>query len=168
MLWLATMGGGLHRFVAAEDRFEAVRHDPIDRASDFDELHPEIAPHVEGAELQYDRHPITGKPFANLFELRNVKQAALLGMINRDCNVLVVKAELVQLDQVRFVAWMIEHFGFPLKGLRIKPVTQRLGNRFNRSASAETPPEMPPRDHAFMMETLDLEMEQALGYCYAL
>ncbi|MDQ2091248.1 hypothetical protein [Marimonas arenosa] len=140
----------------------------VDRASDFEELHPEMVPHVEGAELQYDRHPITGKRFANLFELRNLKQAALLGMLNRDCNVLVVKAEKVQRDQVGFVAWMIEEFGLPLRGLRIKPVAQRLGNRFNRSAEVETPAKIPPEDHAFMMQQLDLEIETALGYDYSL
>ena len=140
----------------------------VDRASDFEELHPELVPHVAGAELQYDRHPITGARFANLFELRNLKQAALLGMLNRNCNVMVVKAELVQVDQAGFVAWMIEHFGLPLKGLRIKPVAQRLGNRFNRSVEVDTPKELSAEDHAFMMQTLDLEMEAALGYDYSL
>lgn len=138
----------------------------VDRASDFEELHPELVPHVEGAELQYDRHPITGLPFANLFELRTVKQAALLGMLNRGCNMLVVKAELVQRDQAGFIAWMIEHFGLPLKGLRIKPVAQRLGNRFNRAAAVETPKEMTPEDRAFMRGALDMEMEAALGFAY--
>ena len=140
----------------------------VDRPTDFEELHPELAPRVAGAELQYDRHPITGQRFANLFELRNLKQAAYLGMLNRDCNVLVVKAELVQIDQVGFVAWLIEHFDLPLKGLRIKPVAQRLGNRFNRSTHVETPSDLGPKDHAFMMQVLDLEMESALGYDYSL
>ncbi|MDU8926585.1 hypothetical protein RXV86_04230 [Alisedimentitalea sp. MJ-SS2] len=140
----------------------------VDRASDFEELHPELVPHVAGAELQYDRHPITGKRFANLFELRNLKQAAYLGLLNRDCNVLVVKAELVQIDQVGFIAWMIEHFDLPLKGLRIKPVAQRLGNRFNRSVDVDTPTDISDADYAFMMQTLDLEMETALGYDYSL
>jgi hypothetical protein len=139
----------------------------VDRAADFEEIHPELVPDVAARELQYDRHPITGKRFANLFELRNVKQAALLGMLNRDCNVLVVKAELVQLDQQRFAAWMIEQFGLPLSGLRIKPVTARLGNRFNRSADAQTPDEMSDADVAFMREALDLGLESALGYDYA-
>ncbi|WP_322865613.1 hypothetical protein U5922_005030 [Aquicoccus sp. G2-2] len=139
----------------------------VDRPADFEEIHPELVAHVDAAELQFDRHPITGKRFANLFDLRNVKQAAMLGMLNRDCNVLVVKAELVQLDQPRFAAWMIEQFGLPISGLRIKPVTARLGNRFNRSADARTPEEMSEADAAFMRSQLDLGMEAALGYDYA-
>ncbi|MEZ5715930.1 MAG: hypothetical protein R3D85_12630 [Paracoccaceae bacterium] len=139
----------------------------VDRASDFEELHPELVPHVEGAELQYDRHPVTGLPFANLFQLRNLKQAALLGMLNRGCNVLVVKAELVQRDQAGFIAWMIEEMGLPLRGLRIKPVAQRLGNRFSRATEVETPKRMAPEDRAFMLSELDLDLEAALGFDYA-
>jgi len=139
----------------------------VDRASDFEELHPELAPHVEGAELQFDRHPVTGLPFENLFALRNLKQAALLGMLNRGCNVLVVKAELVQADQAAFVAWMIEELSLPLRGLRIKPVAQRLGNRFSRAIEIETPKTLSPEDRAFMLNALDLELESALGYDYA-
>ncbi|UYV38912.1 hypothetical protein N4R57_07800 [Rhodobacteraceae bacterium D3-12] len=139
----------------------------VDRPSDFEEIHPEFAPIIAGAELQYDRHPITGKRFANLFDLRNVKMAGHLGMLNRDCNVLIVKAELVQLDQVGFAAWMIETLDLPLNGLRIKPVTNRLGNRFNRSVPVETPSELSADDHAYMMQMLDLDAEAALGYDYA-
>lgn len=139
----------------------------VDRASDFEEIHEEFAPRVAGAELQYDRHPLTGRRFGNLFDLRNVKQAALLGLLNRDCNVLVVKAELVQLGQVDFAAWMIEQFDLPLRGLRIKPVSKRLGNRFSRSAETSTPDEMSEADRSFMMDVLDLEIEAALGYDYA-
>jgi len=139
----------------------------VDRPSDFEEIHPELVPLVEGAELQFDRHPISGKRFANLFELRAVKQAAHLGMLNRDCNVLVVKAELAQIDQTGFAATMIEELGLPLKGLRIKPVTNRLGNRFSRAVPVATPSDLSAQDHAFMMEHLDLETESALGYDYA-
>lgn len=140
----------------------------VDRAGDFEEIHPELVPLVDGAELQFDRHPITGKRFANLFELRNVKQAAHLGMLNRDCNVLIVKAELVQVDQVGFAAWMIETLGLPMKGLRIKPVVNRLGNRFRRTVPVESPTDMSAEDHAFMMTALDLKTEAALGYDYSL
>ena len=139
----------------------------VDRAGDFEELHAELVPGIEGAELQYDRHPVTGLPFANLFELRNLKQAALLGMLNRGCNVLVVKAELVQRDQAGFIAWMIEEMGLPLRGLRIKPVAQRLGNRFSRATEIETPKAMSAPDRAFMLGVLDMEVESALGYDYA-
>ena len=139
----------------------------VDRASDFEEIHPELVPLVAGAELQFDRHPITGKRFANLFELRSVKQTAHLGMLNRDCNVLVIRAELVQVDQVGFAAWMIESLGLPIKGLRIKPVTLRLGNRFSRANPVETPAALSAEDHAFMMSALDLETEAALGYDYS-
>ncbi len=139
----------------------------VDRPSDFEEIHPELVPLVAGAELQFDRHPITGARFANLFELRAVKQAAHLGMLNRDCNVLVVKAELVQIDQVGFAATLIEELGLPLKGLRIKPVTNRLGNRFSRAVPVETPAELSAEDHAFMMAELDLKTEAALGYDYS-
>lgn len=140
----------------------------VDRAADFEQIHPEIRDRVEGLELQYDRHPITGLPYRNLFELRNVKMAALLGMLNRDCNVLLVKAETVQADDVAFAAWMLEDFKLPLRGIRIKGVKRRLGTRYKRTEAVdETPAEMNPEDRAFMLSELDMEQEAALGYAYS-
>jgi hypothetical protein len=143
-------------------------HGIVDRAADFEQIHPEIRDRVDGLELQYDRHPITGLPYRNLFELRNVKMAAMLGMLNRDCNVLLVKAEVVQADDVAFAAWMLEDFDLPLRGERIKGVRRRLGNRFKRTEDVgETPARMSDEDRAYMLSQLDMEQEAALGYAYA-
>ncbi|MDX1781515.1 MAG: hypothetical protein R3256_09350, partial [Thalassovita sp.] len=68
----------------------------VDRPTDFEELRPDIADKVLGEHLQYDRHPITGRLFANLFQMRSVKLASHLGMLNRGCNLMLVKAETVQ------------------------------------------------------------------------
>jgi len=141
----------------------------VDRPPDFEQLHHEIADRVEGAELQLDRHPITGQRFANLFELRRVKLAAHLGFLNRDCNLLLVQAERVQADPERFAAWFLEVFGVDLRGQRIKGVTRRMGNRFRLSVAerAETPDALSPEDRAFLREQLDLDTEAALGYTYS-
>ncbi|WP_137700117.1 hypothetical protein [Marimonas lutisalis] len=141
----------------------------VDRPADFEEIHPEIAGRVEGLEMEFDRHPITGRAFQNLFELRRVKQAALVGMLNRDCNMLLVQAERVQADPEGFSAWFNDTFDLKLQGERIKGVKRRLGNRFNLSVDerGETPERLNNDDRAFMLSQLDLDLESALGYDYS-
>ncbi|MBR9652005.1 hypothetical protein [Thalassovita aquimarina] len=143
----------------------------VDRPTDFEELHPELADKVLGEELQYDRHPITGRQYDNLFEMRSVKLAAHLGMLNRHCNLMLVRAETVQADPEGFAKWALDSLGLPLRGERIKGVSRRLGNRFKLSVDAETrgetPKEMSAEDRGFMRQELDLRLEEIVGYDYS-
>ncbi|WP_323783217.1 hypothetical protein [Thalassovita sp.] len=142
----------------------------VDRPTDFEELHPEIAEKVLGEDLQYDRHPITGRRFDNLFQLRSVKLASHLGMLNRGCNLMLVKAETVQADPEGFAKWALDTLDLPLKGERIKGVTRRMGNRFQLSVDpdlrGEAPAELSEQDRDFMRQALDLKLEALLGYSY--
>ncbi|CUH66679.1 hypothetical protein TG4357_02563 [Thalassovita gelatinovora] len=142
----------------------------VDRPSDFDQLHPEIAEKVQGEELQFDRHPITGRRFDNLFQMRSVKLASHLGMLNRGCNLMLVKAETVQADPEGFTRWVLETLDLPLKGEAIKGVTRRMGNRFQLSVDPElrgdAPAQMNAEDRDFMRQALDLKLESILGYSY--
>lgn len=146
-------------------------HGVVDRVSDFGDLHPDVRDGARGQILQYDRHPITGRPFDNLFQMRNVKLAAHLGLLNRGCNLMLVKAETVQADPEGFVARVSDHLSLPMKGDAFRGVTRRLGNRFKLSVDAdvrgETPKEMSAEDRAFMRGALDLDLERVLGYDYA-
>lgn len=141
----------------------------VDRPEDFEQLHPEIRDRVQGLPLHLDRHPITGKPYPNLFALRRTKLDALLGFLQRDCNLLLVRAETVQDDPAAFVTWLLQETALPLQGKRISGVTRRLGTRFSRSAPlpADTPDRLDQDDMAFLRAQLDLPREAALGYDYA-
>lgn len=145
-------------------------HGVVDRVSDFGDLHPDVRDTAKGQILQYDRHPITGLPFDSLFQMRNVKLAAHLGMLNRGSNLMLVKAETVQDDPEAFVARVSELLARPVKGDNFRGVTRRLGNRFKLSvdpaARGETPKEMSAEDRDFMRQALDLKLEEAIGYTY--
>ncbi|MCG7492015.1 hypothetical protein [Thalassobius sp. Cn5-15] len=142
----------------------------VDREADFEEVVGEMTGQTEGLELQFDRHPITGRAFENLFDLRNVKMATLLGMLNRDCNILLVRAETVQNDPEAFIEWVKTNLDLSMRRPFFKPVNRRLGNRFNLSVSleerGETPVVLSPEDRAYMLSKLDLEQEASLGYHY--
>jgi hypothetical protein len=141
----------------------------VDRPEDFEQLHPEIRDRVAGLPLQLDRHPITGMPYPNLFALRRTKLAGLLGLVNRDCNLLLLRAETVQADPAAFVTWLLQETGLPLRGSRITGVTRRLGSQFNLSVPtrADTPAALGPDDLAFLRAQIDTAQEAALGYSYA-
>ncbi|PIE13356.1 MAG: hypothetical protein CSA70_05545 [Rhodobacterales bacterium] len=148
------------------DFIRAPWHGIVDRPSDFAQI-PEG--HVlRNRELQFDRHPITGLPFANLFALRRVKQAGLLGMLNRGCNVVFVQTEMVQRDPEGYVERFRALFDLKQKGKGFRGVHRRLGNLHKVSVTdhPETPREMTAEDRAFMIDQLDLAAETALGYHY--
>jgi hypothetical protein len=141
----------------------------VDRAEDFEQVHPEIRDRVAGLPLQLDRHPITGKPYPNLFALRRTKLAGLLGFLNRDCNLLLLRAETVQADLEGFVTWFLHETGLPQSRDKIAGVTRRLGTRFNPSVAQreETPDALGPDDMDFLRAHVDAVQEAALGYSYA-
>lgn len=141
----------------------------VDRGADFEQIHPEIADKVQGLRLELDHHPVTGKPYPNLFALRRTKLEGLLSFLNRDCNLLLVRAETVQADPEGFVKWFLQETGLPLSGKKIAGVKRRLGTRFKHSVPerGETPQVMAEDDLAFMRQELDLTLEAALGYDYA-
>ena len=141
----------------------------VDRRTDFEQIHPEIADKAQGLPLELDHHPVTGKPYPTLFALRRTKLEGLLSFLNRDCNLLLVRAETVQADPEGFVKWFLQETGVPLSGKKIAGVTRRLGTRFKHSAPerGETPEAMAEDDLAFLRQELDLPLETALGYDYA-
>ncbi len=138
----------------------------VDRPTDFEQLHPEIK--ADGQPLQFDRHPVTGKMFKNLFDLRRAKTAALMGISNRDCSFAWVQLETLQSAPEAFMEYFRQSLDVPAKRDFFRPVTRHLGSRFNSSVRSrpETPTEMSADDLAFLKANLDLEAEAQLGYSY--
>ena len=148
------------------DFIRAEWHSIIDRTSDFELVHPELK--VDGAELQYDRHPLTGKRFENLFALRRAKMKATLGMLNRDCNVTLVKMETIVEAGEAFMLAFQTAYGIKAKDGPFRTETRRMGTRWRASVAdrAPAPDTMSEADRAFMLSQLDLPVEAFLGYRY--
>lgn len=138
----------------------------VDRPADFEQIHPEMQ--VQGAALQYDRHPLTGAAFPNLFALRRAKMEAVLGMANRGCHFAWVQLEALQRDGAAFMADLRAAFDAPARRPEHRAVTQRLGNRFNNSVAnrPQTPDSLSDADRAYLRCELDLQAESLLGYQY--
>lgn len=125
-------------------------------------------PEYRGQPLQADRHPVTGALYRNLFEMRKVKMAALLGFVLRHNSVVMVRMETLQAAPEAFLADLSTALDLPARDLPFKPVTKRLGAKFKPAVPTrpETPRELSAEDHSFMLEQLELGTEEAMGYRY--
>ncbi len=134
----------------------------IDRKRYF----PDAGAHgTPGTPLQQDRHPITGRRFANIAELRTAKAAYLLGLRNRGCNLVLCRLDAVQADPEGFVVAVSEAFDLPpVEAYR--PVTRRLGSRFlhNVGDRPALPDTISDADRAFLVQALDPKLEAAMGF----
>lgn len=138
----------------------------VDRPRDFEQIHPETD--VAGQPLQFDRHPLTGKRFENLFALRRAKTAAFMGIANRDCSYAWVQLETLRSGPETFINRFQQAYGVPAYRDFFRPVNRHLGGRFNASVPKrpKTPDQMSDDDMAFLRANLDLDAEAQLGYRY--
>lgn len=122
----------------------------------------------EGAPLQHDRHPVTGRAFTNLFALRRAKLAALLSYLRRDCTVVFCRMEAVQDAPETFLQALRSAFDLPAPEQGYRPVIKRLGSKFKPAVASrpETPETVPPVDLAFLRTQIDQDQETVLGYDY--
>ncbi len=125
-------------------------------------------PETLGRVLQYDRHPVTGARFDNLFALRRAKLQGLLSYLARDCTVILLRMEEAQRAPEATVDAILEGLGVAARSTDFAPVRKRLGSRFKPSVDArpKTPKAIGKAGLRFMCAELDLEMEAALGYNY--
>ncbi len=138
----------------------------VDRTSDFEMIHPEL--NVDNHLLQFDRHPITGEVFDNIFALRAAKTRALLGLMQRDCNVVYVQLEAMNANPRAFVDEMRETFQLPPTERGYRPITRQMGNAYRASVKDRepAPASWSAEDYDWVMSQLDPEVEAALGYTY--
>lgn len=138
----------------------------VDRTSDFEGVHPEL--HVDQQPLQLDRHPITGKAYENIFEMRNVKAEGMIGMMNRGCNLAFVQMEKFIDNPLGFLEAVDKHFALAGTERGYRPITRKMGNRFRPTVKNRPAPPAPwpANDRDFALSQLDPEIEAALGYSY--
>lgn len=125
-----------------------------------------------GLPLQHDLHPIEGRRYRNLLEMRAVKHRAWLGLRNRSVNVLFVRHEVLRADPGGVLAAALAPFGIALRPELSLP-DRHLGGMpsWLRAAkgggSAEAAPPTAPDEAelaAILAPHLDADLERSLGY----
>ena len=117
-----------------------------------------------GQVLQPDRHPISGRPYDDIFEMRSVKLRSWFGLAERAVNLVVLKNEALTEDPVPVLDRIAREFALsPMK--RDKPdagyifesrdsVTERRSHAIERLSD----------NRQYIQTRLDQEVERALGY----
>jgi len=115
------------------------------------------------AELQWDRHPLTGERFANICALRTAKNAGFLSLPRRFGNCILVRHEDVIRDPEHFVQTIHECFGVP-RVAGFVPIVSRRGRPSEGPFEPASYPPLTDEDRAFLWSQLDLAQELRLGY----
>jgi hypothetical protein len=136
----------------------------VDRVAYFNNIPPRLLP--QGCEMQWDRHPVTGEPFANIFAMRNLKHRALLSMPAREASVVYVSLDAFNAAPEAFLADLSKGFSLEPTKRGYAPVKRRMGNRWTPAIKDRKPaPEVwEEADVAWMHSQLDPKIEATLGF----
>lgn len=138
-------------------------HSYIDRMGHFSQVHPALNPVLQP--LQWDRDPVTGEVFKNIFALRNAKHRGLLSYPARGASVVYVQLEAFNRDPVTFLEAMQDAFALDQTPRGYRPITRRMGNRWTPEVDrAPTPNNWAQNDVQFMSDHLDSQIEGWVGY----
>jgi len=116
-----------------------------------------------GAELQHDRHPLTGERFDNICQLRRAKSQGFLGLKARFANCLMVRHEDLTRDPEGFVRLVSEGYKLP-RYQQFRPVEARRGRPGEGAFEPTRYAPLAPEDAAFVWAQLDAGQEARLGY----
>lgn len=116
--------------------------------------------------LQLDRDPLTGRPFANIVQLRNAKNRGFLSFAYRECNAVLARYETVRDDPEGFLADLGRTFGITQTSDYVPFQDVTGGGRWARRRKVKAPAELCPEDREFVLSELDLETEMLIGYDY--
>ncbi|WP_299947529.1 hypothetical protein [uncultured Ruegeria sp.] len=118
-------------------------------------------PVARNTPLQYDRHPIEGRCFSNVFELRTIKMKAHIEFLERDANVAVVRYEDLAADAAGFLKAISKTFDLPIKS----NATLRVGRVGPKTGSKRlTPADISSEDMCFMNDQLEQTFEMRFSY----
>lgn len=136
----------------------------VDKLGHFDGIAPRL--HPLGHTLQWDRHPITGAPYENIFAMRNLKHRALMSLPARGGSVAYVSLDAFNADPQGFLKDLSTHFGLSPTKQGYSPVERRMGNRWTPEVAdrAPAPDVWNDKDTAWMHSQLDARIETALGF----
>lgn len=115
--------------------------------------------------LQDDLNPLSGRPFSNIYQLRNAKHNFLLGLQQRHSNVVYLQYEWLIGNEALLLEKLNETFSIPISCFI--PISTRFGSDY-RAFPAITRPPSPDAicldDLGFIDGVLDWSTEGAIGY----
>ncbi len=120
---------------------------------------------ASGVANQIDRHPITGKRFRNPLELRKVKSACFLGLLNRECNAVLVDYDTAKDRPGGVIDDVSRLFGISTKGRHHVP--GHVGAKGRPKERVRTD-DISDADFDFILSRLDHDQEARLGYASCL
>ncbi|THH38800.1 hypothetical protein E4Z66_04365 [Aliishimia ponticola] len=137
----------------------------VDRPRYFDGA---AAAGIVGQPLQYDRHPLTGARFDNLFALRRAKLAGLLSYAERGCNFALLRMEDMTAQPEATLDKLLSALPNSKRAESFRPVIKRLGSKFKPAIPArpDTPKALSEDDLDFLRAETDKTQEAILGYTY--
>lgn len=116
---------------------------------------------LRGEVLQFDRHPIEGRPYVNILEMRCVKLRALLGLTQRVTHACVVRYEDARDHPERLLEALTDQFGISRNETLILP-DGYVGNKSNPKLIE--PADVRTEDRVFIANGLDKDLEARFGY----
>lgn len=115
-----------------------------------------------GTELMLERHPLTGRRFPNILQLRNTKNRVFLSLIPRLQNVVCLRYEDSRDAPEEVLDRLSRHFALTHSDV-FQPITTDKGR--GKEPFVPHPSFRPdPEDMAFIRQELDHELESRLGY----
>lgn len=121
-----------------------------------------------GLPLQYDRHPLTGKRFDNIFGLRTAKLLSHKSILCRDVNAALITHESLLENPERFLDAFTSSFQIDRKKLFVNP-SAKFGGRTGSSpfeSSQNLGNHISFRDLKYLNSEIDDDLESFFGYRY--
>jgi hypothetical protein len=118
-------------------------------------------PNLQGEIMQLDRHPITGRQFRNIIEMRSVKLHSHLGILNRAENVCILRLEDTRRNSTKVVDKISKIFDIEVKG-EYRMISEKIGPKSNPKRIAVS--DIAADDLRFIRSELDHDLERCLGY----
>ena len=115
---------------------------------------------ASGVANQADRHPLTGKRFANPLEMRTVKNQGFAGFLERECNAVLLDYDAVRTDPALVLRAIAERFGLNLGTIEVPGHVGAKGKPRPRVS----PEAISAEDRRFICGALDAGFEASLGY----
>ena len=122
-----------------------------------------------GKPLQYDRHPLTGVVFENIFQLRRAKLEAHRGILSRDVNSTITTHERLLRDPEGFINQFAEVFSLSKNKTFVNPSGYYGWSWPERRLAINVPSLIPSRENLlFLSEHSDEALERFFGYSYVM
>jgi hypothetical protein len=116
---------------------------------------------LRGEVLQFDRHPIEGRQFHNILELRSIKLRALLGLTERVTNAVVIRHEDARDDPTGIISALSKRFNLAISP-QISLPDGYVGNKSNPQRI--TRDKISQADRDWIEAGLDLDLERQFNY----